>query len=289
MACLEYNPFADYVSVTYKCPHCGKINKTSKLSIPAPDWLSDSHSESIESDVVEVECENEDCKLKYEVVLATGIFGGEAYMKDDIELLDLEEYVPNYDLDKSELDLQGSKSSVESALDAIQGCNEDVKQYMYKLLYANVITMMEAYLAKTLRREVLKNEDTMRKFTETYLPYRAEAITLSDVFNKKDSMSNIIRETLKGLMYHNLPKIRPIYKAALDIDLGNISDLYRGVIIRHDLVHRNGVAHDGTVHTIKEDMVRDILSKFFELKTNVDNQIMNKYLEDLFESIEQEN
>lgn len=289
MVCLEYNPFADYVSVTYKCPHCGKINKTAQLSVPTPDWLSDSHSDSIESDVVEVVCENEDCKRKYEVVLATGIYGGEAYMKDDVELIDLEEEVPNYDLDDSELDLQGSKSSVESALDAIQGCNEDVKQYMYKLLYANVITMMEAYLAETLRKEVLKNEETMRKFTETYLPYRAEAITLSDVFNKKDSMSNIIRETLKGLMYHNLPKIRPIFKAALDIDLGNISDLYRGVIIRHDLVHRNGVAHDGTVHTITEDMVRDILTKFFELKTSVDNQIMNKLLEDLFESIEQEN
>lgn len=58
-------------------------------------------------------------------------------------------------------------------------------------------------------------------------------------------------------MYHNLGKIKPIYKEVLNIDLGDIREIMKAVQIRHDIVHRSGKDKDGNMHIIsKEDIVQ---------------------------------
>lgn len=79
MAFFEYSPFAKSVRIGYVCPKCTHENNT-LVRVPEPDFTSDSHSDSINSDVIETECQH--CKTVYELTLATGIGGGEGMFKD---------------------------------------------------------------------------------------------------------------------------------------------------------------------------------------------------------------
>ena len=85
MAFFEYSAFAKSVRLGYVCPKCSKENNI-LVKVPEPDFSSDSHSESINSDITETECQH--CGTVYELTLATGIGGGEGMLKD-IDILNV--------------------------------------------------------------------------------------------------------------------------------------------------------------------------------------------------------
>ena len=87
------------------------------------------------------------------------------------------------------------------------------------------------------------------------------------------SKNQCIQETLRGLMYHNLGKIKPIYKDVLDIDLGDIGDIMTAVQIRHDIIHRSGKDKDGNLHNIQKEDVIDLVEKVSSLISKVDMSI----------------
>lgn len=271
MVSFDYNPFADSVSLKYKCPHCGSINNET-IAVPSPDWCAESHHDSINSDCTELYCEN--CGTEHNVTLATGIYGGEGYIEDVEELLEVSENIPGEDddyFDKQLYDL--THTDIDKLLEASTSLPNEVKPMLYKLLYVNAITMMETYLGDTLRREVLKDEKSVRKFVETYKPYKKEELKLSDLFCKRDTLSDYIRKTLNDLLYHRLPTIKSIYKEALDVNIGDIGDLVKAVKIRHDIVHRNGEDSNGKIHVITQEDVKILQEKVQQLIENVNSQI----------------
>ena len=115
---------------------------------------------------------------------------------------------------------------------------------------------METYLSDTLIKSVTENDEHLRKFTETYKPFKKQIFTTDDIFNRMDHLKDNVKGQLRELMYHNLPKIKPIFKDSMEIDIGVIKELYKAaVLIRHDIVHRNGKDKDGKEHVIaKEDV-----------------------------------
>lgn len=80
MANIEYHPFATAISFNYICPHCGHENILENLPVPYPNWEAETHSGSINSDERTVSCEK--CGCEYNVVLSTGIYGGDVFMND---------------------------------------------------------------------------------------------------------------------------------------------------------------------------------------------------------------
>ena len=48
------------------------------------------------------------------------------------------------------------------------------------------------------------------------------------------------------------------------------------MLVRHDLVHRNGKNHEGVEHTITEEMVRELQTKVKALMESVNNQIAER-------------
>lgn len=79
MAFFEYSPFAKSVRLGYICPKCAQDNNI-LVRVPEPDFSSDTHSNSINSNIIETACQH--CGTIYELTLATGIGGGEGMFKD---------------------------------------------------------------------------------------------------------------------------------------------------------------------------------------------------------------
>lgn len=278
MAQFAYNPTADQLNLKFACPNCGNTVEDF-VGVPAPDLMAETHHDSINSDSEEIVCEH--CGHELTVVLHTGYYGGYGEIEGvEDGSIEVEEHFPEEDDEFYEQQLyEATHTEIERALDSIEGLNDDVKQFLFRLLYANVITSMETFLGDTLKREVLQDEVSLRKFVETYKPFKDISMNLSDLYAKKESMPGFVKTTLRELLYHDLRKIKPIYRDALGIDLGDVSELYKAVLVRHDLVHRNGKNHEGVEHTITEDMVRELQTKVKALMESVNNQLAERLFE----------
>ena len=274
MATFYYNPLADSVTVKYECPNCGHINEDT-FCVPQPDLLAETHHDSINQDYDDAICEN--CDAKYNVILTNGFYGGEGEIEEVESILDVDENIPGEDEDFYDKQLyDATHTDIEKMLDSSFALPEDVKPMLYKLLYANAITMMETYLGDTLKREVLKDEAGIRCFVENYEDFQKRQFKLSDLYNERDALPKLIRETLANILYHNLPKIKPIYKAVLNIDLGDIRDLYQAVLVRHDIVHRNGFDKEGNEHVITKEDVQQLQDKVKNLIEQVDSELESR-------------
>ncbi len=273
MAEFEYNPLAEYITIKWRCPMCGTENESDAFSVPTPNYVAETHHDSIESEWYEDYCSN--CDHCINVELYNGFYGGTLEVDlDNEEVLDIDIEYPEEDdvwYDKELFD--ATHADVIKVMEKIDSLDEDMKFYLYKLLYANLITSMEAYLSDTLIKYVTENDGYLRKFTETYRPFRNQTFTTDDIFNRMDHLKDIVKGELRELMYHNLPKIKQIFMDSMDVDIGVIKDLYKAVLIRHDIVHRNGKDKDGKEHVITKENVEQLCALVNDFIYNIECQL----------------
>lgn len=273
MAEFEYNPLAEYITLKWHCPKCGTENESDAFSVPTPNYVAETHHDSIESEWYEDCCSN--CDHCINVELYNGFYGGTLEVDlNNEEVLDIDIEYPEEDdawYDKELFDT--THADVIKVMEKIDSIDEDMKFYLYKLLYANLITSMEAYLSDTLIKYVTENDEYLRKFTETYKPFKNQTFTTDDIFNRMDHLKDIVKGELRELMYHNLPKIKPIFMDSMGIDIGVIKDLYKAVLIRHDIVHRNGKDKEGKEHVITKENVEQLCTQVNDFIYNIERQL----------------
>lgn len=273
MAEFEYNPLAEYITIKWRCPMCGTENESDAFSVPTPNYVAETHHDSIESEWYEDYCSN--CDHCINVELYNGFYGGTLEVDlDNEEVLDIDVEYPEEDdvwYDKELFD--ATHADVIKVMEKIDSLDEDMKFYLYKLLYANLITSMEAYLSDTLIKYVTEDDGYLRKFTETYRPFRNQTFTTDDIFNRMDHLKDIVKGELRELMYHNLPKIKQIFMDSMSVDIGVIKDLYKAVLIRHDIVHRNGKDKDGKEHVITKENVEQLCALVNDFIYNIECQL----------------
>ena len=273
MADFEYNPLAEYITLKWRCPKCGTENESDAFSVPTPNYVAETHHDSIESEWYEDCCSN--CDHCINIELYNGFYGGSLEVDlNNEDVLDIDVEYPEEDdawYDKELFDT--THADVLKVMEKIDSIDEDMKSYLYKLLYANLITSMEAYLSDTLIKYVTENEEYLRKFTETYKPFKNQTFTTDDIFNRMDHLKDIVKGELRELMYHNLPKIKPIFMDSMGIDIGVIKDLYKAVLIRHDIVHRNGKNKEGKEHVITKENVEQLCILVNDFIYNIERQL----------------
>lgn len=273
MAEFEYNPLAEYITLKWRCPKCGTENESDAFTVPTPNYVAETHHDSIESEWYEDCCSN--CGHCINVELYNGFYGGTLEVDlDNEEVLNIDVEYPEEDdawYDKELFD--ATHADVIKVMEKIDSLDEDMKSFLYKLLYANLITSMEAYLSDTLIKYVTENDEYLRKFTETYKPFKNQTFTANDIFNRMDHLKDIVKGELRELMYHNLPKIKGIFMDSMGVDIGVIKDLYKAVLIRHDIVHRNGKNKEGKEHVITKENVEQLCAQVNEFIYNMECQL----------------
>lgn len=280
MASFEFNPIADHVTLRIKCPKCGEEFQTEGMSVPSPDWSAETHHDSIQDEEYEQQCDN--CGELFDITLYNGFYGGEGEIEVvdsgvDIEnsnILEVIEDFPedeSYDYDKELFD--ASHQEIKQLVDAIEPLSTEVKDKLYKMLYAKAITNLETYIGDTLKKYVLEDELYLRLFVERYKPYKDEVLPLCEIYHRLDKIKERVKQTLNELMYHNLGKLKGIYLEVLNVDFGDIKQLSNAVNIRHDIVHRNGKGKEGNERQITKSDVIEVADMVNEFIYFVDSSI----------------
>lgn len=154
--------------MTYKCRHCGQEN-IETFFVPSPNYASETHHDSGNQEFFDAQCGN--CKSEFNVIITNGYYGGSGEVEDVDDIIDVEESIPGEDDEYyDKLLFKETHSDTEKALEAIEGLPQDIKDNLYRLLYANIISKLEAFLCYTIVSYVLESDEHKKQFVQSYEP-----------------------------------------------------------------------------------------------------------------------
>lgn len=140
--------------------------------------------------------------------------------------------------------------------------SEDLNNLLNMMLHVNIITSLETFLSDAFISTVVGNDQLIRKFVKSNPDFSDRKFSLNEIFDRMDNIEKEVRSYLLDLIWHNLAKVKNIYKHTLDIDFpDNIESLYKAVAKRHDIVHRSGKTKDSkSIKVTKKELIELIES-----------------------------
>jgi hypothetical protein len=140
-------------------------------------------------------------------------------------------------------------------------------------LYVGVIACLETYLSDAFINTVLSNEAYLNSFFASFKDFKEQKLGMNELLDFAGKAREISKKAMLEVIYHNLPKVSKMYDATLSIIFPDFSEIYKGVLIRHDLVHRNGKSKEDQEVIINDKMVDELISKVEDFVSKIDQQL----------------
>ncbi|MBQ0768019.1 MAG: hypothetical protein KBT58_01935 [Bizionia sp.] len=212
--------------------------------------------------------EIDDTSITYEEVVDESVF--KDYMNEQIDAIVRS---VNY-IEQFEIEIENLKK-----LNAIILKDSKLQKTLQKQIYSGTITCLEDYLSSTLIRKVLHNEDYFKNFVFSYKKFKDRKFDFNEIYTKLDNIVDIVKHELLDVIYHDLRKVRGIYKDTLKINFPAIAELMIIISKRHDIVHRNGKNKSSDKIEITEKVVRNAIDKVYCFIQEIENNIELKEIE----------
>ncbi|MFC5480562.1 hypothetical protein [Massilia suwonensis] len=277
------------VNVTFDCSCGGFVDENFGIelwyvaaSTANRDDYHQAHCDGCGKDY-EVHISRRDGELNVDVDGAFNL-GWDTVEGDDIEQLDSAIRYLEQQLDESERELAWVIRSTKQ-LDTFQTVMTDVvallnaevripnMSTLYNMMHAQVVTGVEAYLSGVFIHKVVNSNDLMRKLVETDPELAKRQFSLKEIFSRWEGLQLEVARYLQDLIFHDLKKIKPMYKDVLGIDLGDIPWLFKAVLLRHDCVHRNGVDKNGKPTGIDKSSIDALIRSCVGLIARIDEEV----------------
>jgi hypothetical protein len=147
-----------------------------------------------------------------------------------------------------------------------------------RLLYAAVITAMESYLYETFRQFVLADDILLGKLIQSTPEFAERKWAITDVLDWHKNLRSRAEEYLFNVLWHNLPKVRSMYRETLGVDFPPRMDrLMTPIAARHDIVHRNGYRREGGIRFLTKRSVEYVANDARGLVEHLESQIREKH------------
>ena len=112
------------------------------------------------------------------------------------------------------------------------------------------------------------------KFISSPSSFSKTKFTLKEIFEEQEKLKLTVATYLENLIFHDLKKVKPMYRDVLDCEFGDIGWLFKAVTIRHHCVHRAGYDKENTRVELSVDILRELvikakgLTSLIEIKVN---------------------
>lgn len=152
---------------------------------------------------------------------------------------------------------------------------------LQRMIFASVITTMEAYLSDTMKKQVLNRHAIKRRFVECHNSFVAK-IKQNEIFSLLDMLDQKLNEEIDKISFHNVDTVIGLYNNVLLCEFPKLkmSELRKAVNIRHDIVHRNGKSTEGTLVAISQKDVMNLVELVQYLIKHIDSQIIDGLLDE---------
>jgi len=147
------------------------------------------------------------------------------------------------------------------------------QQRLTRMLYVSVITSLEAYLGDFFSSAIANDEELRRRFVETNPDFQQQKFPLSKIFEVQKGLENQVKQYLVDVVWHHLARVMSMFRDVLGIEFPNdMGELFNAVLIRHDIVHRNGKKKDGTEHNLKPSDIEALIVIVEKLVKHIEGQ-----------------
>lgn len=127
------------------------------------------------------------------------------------------------------------------------GANDD--SILLKMKFSYSVTVLEACLCEMIKSFVLTDDDFVHNALVNIEGFNKEVVTLGVAYKMDtNSYRTKVIAYLSTVLYHNVGKVVSIFKAisntdnSFNIDIAEVSKI---MILRHDVVHRDGKNKEG--------------------------------------------
>jgi len=141
------------------------------------------------------------------------------------------------------------------------------------MLLAKVVGSLEAYLSATFIERTTSIDHYMRRLLESDPVFSKRIFSLKELYSRKENIRSDIKTYLQEMMFHNIAKVKPMYRDVLSIDFGDSAWLYRAVAQRHDCVHRAGLDLEGNPVKLVHENIRTLIKNSNSLVDLIENKI----------------
>jgi hypothetical protein len=284
---FSFNPFGnESIVVKFECDNCNQDIESDEIYIPTPDYSADRESDSQVEEEVYVLCPN--CEKEFDITIYVTYAGGDGSIKnlpEDYPVDVIENPEPYYEdqyeaISSNTFFFDTFKNEIENLkeLNKIKLENTSIDKTLRRQIFTGAIASMETYLSDAFINTTLNSKKLTEKFVETFHEFREKTITLNELFDYHDKIEAICKQAMLDIIYHNLPKVKGMYKDTLGVDLGNIGKVYKAVLTRHDVIHRNGKTKEGKEVNIDISSAKQLINDIEDFIEKIDEQI--KHIED---------
>ena len=152
--------------------------------------------------------------------------------------------------------------------------DEQTQFNLLVMLYAHIVAATELFLSSVFIREVASSDELTRKLIETAPDFGNRKFTLKEIYQQHERLKVTVAIYLKELIFHDLKKIKPMYKSVLGFDFGDISWLFHAVLKRHDCAHRAGYDKEGEKIKITSEEIRNLMQSCNKLVEEIDIHVI---------------
>jgi hypothetical protein len=243
--------------VTFVCPDCASSVGCS-IDVPEPNWMADRASDMAAEDDTELVCVHCDghfaghvfnqgghCTVTLDDHPDTKIEAGHAFYDG------LSEDEPWVDYSVPDDPYAIFMDSYHEACDLLADQGGDGTRLINRMIFSQQITALEAYLGDTLINGALSDKTTIERLLAEEADLKDTKLALKDILADPDIVKTQIKIHLKSILYHNIAKVRVLYKIVFQFDIFTLlteeekNGLFKAVEYRHDCVHRNGRNKEG--------------------------------------------
>jgi hypothetical protein len=194
--------------------------------------------------------------------------------KDRLEYEEYEEYEDYLSVfGKSAYDLFNEIIANSNELLDVKLSNRVLKNLLV-MLFGHIVAATEAYLSSTFIQSVNNSEDVLRKLVETDPNFAQRKFSIKEIFEKKEALKDDVANYLKDIIFHEIHRVKPMYKDVLGINFGDVDWLFKAVILRHHCVHRAGYDKDGNEIEITTAIVKELAVNCKKLVDKIENEMI---------------
>ncbi|WP_299162809.1 HEPN domain-containing protein [uncultured Tenacibaculum sp.] len=143
--------------------------------------------------------------------------------------------------------------------------NPELEKILNRQLFIGVIGTMETFLSEVFIKLTLENKEYLKNFISSHPKFKTNKFELREIFKEYEVIEETAKKVMLDTIYHNLPSVSLMFKSTFKIEFPSIGEVYKYVMLRHDLVHRNGMTKEGKpvpVNDIEIVNLIDEVSKF---------------------------
>lgn len=248
------------IDISFDCK-CGALIQVT-MPCPEPNYTAernrDSHAYADDS----IDCD--ECGESYDVSIMNSFGGADVSVNGGS--VDANLNGPYYDKDDSDdetfwreepsAQLRILQRHLDSAQELLKlDVGPDNVFSLNVMIYGHVVAASEGFLSSVFIKTTVGSEELIRRLLETDPEFSVMKFSMSQLFEKRESIKDTVAGHLQKLIFHDVKKVKPMYKSVLGHDLGDIGWLFKAVSKRHDCVHRAGYGKDEKPLSFDEDEV----------------------------------